>query len=160
MVISTNWEEFVVTKASKVSCQEEQMSSISLTDISGVEIVQPIQSISLNDILGAVEILQQKEAADKALLDGIGSASFDSLRTSLITWASLGLPPAFTLMEVAIVPPSQCSDGVTRDLTSYITFCSGKTIHEHVALLQAKLTEMTVSFTNFGHAIGIVVSRS
>ena len=66
MVISTNWEEFVVTKASKVSCQEEQMSSISLTDISGVEIVQPIQSISLNDILGAVEILQQKEAADKA----------------------------------------------------------------------------------------------
>ena len=119
-----------------------------------------MESISLNDILGAVEVLQQKEATDKALLDGIGNATFESLRTTLITWASLGFPAAFTLMEVAIVPPSQCSDGVTRDLTSYITFCSGKSIEEHVAVLQAKLTGMTVSFTNFGHAIGIVVTRS
>ena len=138
----------------------QQPESTSLTDISGVEVVQPVQSISLDDILGAVEVLQQKEATDKALLEGIGNVSFESLRSTLITWASLGFPSAFTLMQVAITPPSQCSDGVTRDLTSYITFCSGKTIHEHVALLQAKLTGMTVSFTNFGYAIGIVVSRS
>lgn len=117
-------------------------------------------SISLNDILSAVEVLQQKEAADKALLEGIGNATFESLRTTLITWASLGFPNAFTLMEVPIIPPPQCSDGVTRDLASYITFCSGKTIQEHVDVLQAKLAGMTVSYTSFAHAIGIVVTRS
>lgn len=119
-----------------------------------------MSSISLADILSAVEVLQQKEVADKALLDGIGNATFDSLRPTLITWASQGFPSAFTLMEVPVTPPSQCSDGTTRDLASYITFCSGKTIQEHVALLQAKLTGMTVSFTNLGYAIGIVVTRS
>lgn len=119
----------------------------------------PVPPITLSDILGTVEVLQQKEVADKVLLDGIGNATFESLRPTLITWASLGFPPAFTLMEVPIVPPPQCSDGVTRDLTSYITFCSGKSIQEHVDLLEAKLTDMTVSFTNFGYAIGIVITR-
>jgi hypothetical protein len=116
--------------------------------------------ISLADILSAVEVLQQKEVADKALLDGIGNATFESLRPTLITWAAQGFPAAFTLMEVAVTPPAQCSDGTTRDIAGYITFCSGKTIEEHVALLQAKLSGMTVSFTNLGYAIGIVVMRS
>jgi hypothetical protein len=119
-----------------------------------------MSSISLADILSAVEVLQQKEASDKALLDAIGDATFESLRPTLITWAGLGFPVAYTLMEVVIVPPAQCSDGVTRDLASYITFCSGKTIQEHVDLLQAKLTGMSVSYANLGYAIGIVVTRS
>lgn len=119
-----------------------------------------MSSISLADILSAVEVIQQKEATDKVLLEGIGNATFESLRATLITWASQGFPTAFTLMEVPVTPPSQCSDGTTRDLASYITFCSGKTIQEHVDLLQAKLTGMTVSFTNLGYAIGIVVTRS
>lgn len=116
--------------------------------------------ISIADILSAVEVLQQKEAADKAALDAIGNASFDSLRPKLVTWATLGFPNAYVLMEVTVNPPSQCSDGVVRNLTDYIVFCSGKTIQEHVALLQAKLVDMTVSFANLGYAIGIVVSRA
>ena len=118
-----------------------------------------MNSISLADILGTVEVIQQKEAADKVLLDGIGNATFESLRPTLITWASKGFPAAFTLMEVPVVPPEQCSDGITRDLASYITFCSGKTIQEHVDLLQGKLTGMTLSFMNLGYGIGIVVTR-
>jgi hypothetical protein len=117
-------------------------------------------SISLSDILSTVEVLQQKETADKALLDAIGNATFESLRPTLITWAGLGFPSAFILMEVVVTPPSQCSDGVARDLASYVTFCSGKTIQEHVEILQAKLSGMTVSYTNLGYAIGIVLTRS
>jgi hypothetical protein len=117
-------------------------------------------SISLADILSTVEVLQQKEAADKDLLDGIGNATFESLRPALITWAGLGFPSAHVLMELVVTPPSQCSDGVTRDLASYVTFCSGKTIQEHVEILQGKLSGMTVSYTNLGHAIGIVLMRS
>ena len=119
----------------------------------------PPAPLSLADILNSVEVLQQKEAADKLLLDAIGGASAESLRPALITWATRGLPNAYPLLEVAIQPPSQCSDGVTRGLADYIVFCSGQTIESQVALLQAKLTGMVVSYANLGHAIGIVVSR-
>ena len=119
----------------------------------------PPAPITIADILGTVEVLQQKEAADKATLDAISTTSAESLRSKLVAWALAGFPNAYTLMEVTVNPPPQCSDGVVRDLTSYITFCSGKTIQEHVALLQEKLVDMTVSFANMGHAIAIVVSR-
>ena len=120
----------------------------------------PPPPISLSDIMNAIEVLQQKEAADKAALDVISTVSADSLRPKLVSWALAGFPNAYTLMEVTVNPPPQCSDGVVRDLTSYITFCSGKTIQEHVALLQEKLTDMTVSFANTGYAIVVVVSRA
>ena len=116
--------------------------------------------ISLSDILNDIQVLQQKEAADKSALDAIGNATYDSLRPKLVAWALANFPNAYTLMEVSVNPPAQCSDGVTRGLTDYITFCSGKTIQEHVALLQAKLADMTVSFANVGYAIAIVVSRA
>lgn len=122
--------------------------------------VLPPPPLSLEDILSAVEVIQQKEAADKVLLEGIGNATTESLRPTLIRWAVQGFPNAFTLLEVVVVPPPQCSDGVSRSLTDYITFCSGKTIEEHVALLQTKLTGMTVSFANMGSHISIVVSKA
>ena len=119
-----------------------------------------IPPLSLTDILNSVEVLQQKEASDKALLEGIGGASAESLRPTLITWATRGLPNAYPLLEVVIQPPTQCSDGVVRGLADYIVFCSGQTIESQVALLQAKLTGMVVSYANLGHAIGIVVSTA
>lgn len=120
----------------------------------------PPAPISLADILNDIQVIQQKEAADKAALDSIGNSTAESLRPKLIAWALAGFPNAYTLLEVSVTPPAQCSDGVTRNLTDYITFCSGKTIQEHVALLQAKLADMTVSFANVGYAIAIVVSKA
>ncbi len=120
----------------------------------------PPAPISLADILNDIQVIQQKEAADKAALDSIGNSTADSLRPKLIAWALANFPNAYTLLEVSVTPPAQCSDGVIRNLTDYITFCSGKTIQEHVALLQAKLADMTVSFANVGYAIAIVVSKA
>lgn len=120
----------------------------------------PPAPISITDILNDVVVIQQKETADKGTLDAIGAATHDSLRSKLVTWATTGFPNAYTLMEVAVSPPAQCSDGVVRGLADYIVFCSGKTIQEHVALLQAKLDGITVSFANLGYAIAIVVSKA
>ena len=115
--------------------------------------------ITLSDILNATEIVRQKEATDKSALESIGLVTFDNLRTKLIQWAAAGFPNAFTLMEVSVVPPPVCSDGVTRDLASYIIFCSGKNLSDHVAELQTKLPDIDVSFANVGYAIAVVVSK-
>lgn len=115
--------------------------------------------ITLADILNATEIVQQKEAADKSTLESIGNVSFESLRSTLIQWGRAGFPNAYTLMSISISPPQVCSDGVSRNLSDYIEFCSGKTIHQHIESLQAKLPDITVSFANMGGSIAIVVSK-
>lgn len=120
----------------------------------------PPGPITLADILAATEVLQQKEASDKALLETIGSQSFESLRTTLIQWGVAGFPNAYPILTVPVTPPTVCSDGVQRSLTDYIAFCSGKTIAEHVAVLQAKLDGMTVMYANFSGVLTIVISKA
>ena len=117
-------------------------------------------TISLSDITSAVEVVQVKEAQDKTTLESIGNLSFEGLKSSLIQWAVAGYPNAYKIHEISVSPPSVCSDGVTRNLADYITFCSGKSIHEHVAVLQARTVDIDVSFAYTGSSIIIVVSKS
>jgi hypothetical protein len=119
----------------------------------------PPQTISIQDILGSVEVVQNQESDDKAKLEAIGVISFDALRASLLQWATRGFPNAYTIYEVPMTAPSVCSDGVARNLPDYIVFCSGKTINEHVDVLQQRLVDIIVSFAYSGSAILIVVSR-
>ena len=119
----------------------------------------PPPTISLQDILNAVEVSQTREAEDKVKLEAIGTISFETLRASLVQWAVRGFPNAYVVHEVSVASPSVCSDGVVRNLTDYVSFCSGKTITEHVAVLQERFTDIVVSFAYSGSAILIVVSK-
>lgn len=120
----------------------------------------PPPPISLDDLLAASEMLLKKEAEDKATLEGIGNISHDDLKNKLLSWASAGFPNVYEIHRVTITPPALCSDGVSRDLPTYIEFCSGKTISQHVELLQAKVTGMVISFANMANYIAIVVSKA
>ena len=131
-------------------------------DISGISVLAPAPApapITLNDILSTVDLIEQKEAADKATLESIGTMTFETLKAKLVQWAKAGFPNAYEIYQVHIVPPTVCSDGTTRDLTEYIQFCSGKAMYEHISILQAKVTGMIISFANMGSYIGIVVSK-
>ena len=128
-------------------------------DISGSEIPLPPPKITIADILASQEVLLQIEATHKDLLDGIGQMNIVSLRNKLVTWGTLGFPNVYVIHEVGISPPPVCSDGVSRDIASYITFCSGKTLQEHIALLQDLVDDITVSFSYTGPSIQIVVSK-
>jgi hypothetical protein len=119
----------------------------------------PPPTITIQDIMNAVEVSQTREDEDKTKLEAIGTISFETLRASLLTWATRGFPNAYTIYEVALSAPSVCSDGTSRALPEYIEFCSGKTIAEHVAVLQARLPDITVSFAYSGYSILIVVSK-
>jgi len=122
-------------------------------------IPEPIPDfLSLDDILSDQEIIVAKEAADKVLLDQIGSQHVSALKPKLVEWVGRGKPHAFPIMLLSIQPPMKCSDGVERNLPDYITFCSGKSIREHVALLQAKVSGMSLSFANIEGQVAIVVS--
>lgn len=129
------------------------------TESTGPTGPQPPPVITLNDILNATEVITQKETADAAALNSIGSISFDTLKASLIRWAAAGFPNAYTIHDVAVSPPGTCSDGVTRSLSDYIPYVSGKTIQEHIAVLQERVLDFDVSFAYNGSSVLIVVSK-
>ena len=123
-------------------------------------VILPPPVISMNDILSSVELVIQKETADKATLESIGTIGFDDLKNKLLTWGTLGFPNVYEIYRIVITPPTVCSDGVSRSLGDYIEFCSGKPIQDHVAVLQQRVQDMTISFTNMGTYIGIVVTKA
>lgn len=116
--------------------------------------------LTLSDLLSDQSVVVAKEQADKTLLETIGNQVVGNLRPKLVEWVLKGQPDAFPILSLEIHPPSVCSDGLPRNLPDYIEFCSGKTINDHVALLQAKLPDIHVSFANIGGVTTIVVLKA
>jgi hypothetical protein len=141
-----------------VSGVSMDVSGVSM-DVSGVPVVTTPPRVTMADILASQEVLLQTETMDRAILASIGQMSTDALRSVLISWATAGFPNAYPIQDITIAPPPRCSDGVTRNLADYITFCSGKSIQEHVAVLQDMLPDIAVAFCYTGASIQIVVSR-
>jgi hypothetical protein len=137
------------------------MDEIRITDLPTPEVVlEPLPNISLADVLNASEVLQQKEAADKIALGQIATVSFDSIKTTLVSWAISGFKNSCVILEVPMVAPEKCLDGVKRSLDDYITYVSGKTIREHVAALQTRMPDFSVSYAYGGAHVLIIASRT
>lgn len=138
----------------------EETTSETVIPILEFPIVQtPLPPITIDDLLNSTSIIIKKETDDKLALEGIGTIPYDALKTKLLAWAAAGFPNVYEIHRVSIIPPTVCSDGVSRDLPTYIQFCSGKTIQEHVAILQDRVVGMVISFANVGGYISIVVSK-
>lgn len=105
------------------------------------------------------QVILAKESADKAILESIGLQSAQGLKPKLVEWFMKGCPNAYPILSVSVQPPEICSDGESRNITDYIAFCSGGTIQDHVAVLNAKLLDIYVSFSYDGTNISIVVSK-
>ena len=133
---------------------------ISIEEYYGITPAPPPPPISIDDLISSSEVVKKKEDDDKAILESIGTMSNDALKSKLLTWALAGFPNVYELMKITIAPPTICSDGVVRNLSEYIVFCSGKPIQDHVAALQEKVTGMTISFANMGGYIAIVVTKA
>lgn len=115
--------------------------------------------LTFADLLSEQTVVQSKEDTDKGLLEAIGNQSIFSLKPTLVEWVMKGCPNVFPILSIQIDVPSRCSDGQVRNLPEYIQFCSGKSIDEHVSIIQAKLPDIAVSYANIGGSIAIVVSK-
>ena len=120
----------------------------------------PPDVLSFADLLHDQSIVQAKEQADKQLLESIGTTPVANLRPKFVEWVLKGCPYGFPLISLDIQPPARCSDGEVRNLAEYIEFCSGKTIDQHVDILQAKLPDITISVSNIQGKITVVAIRA
>ena len=119
----------------------------------------PLEVIRLDDILSVPEVRRQREAADNAILQTIANPNLGEIRNRLVQWATGGFVGDCTLFAISIEAPDVCSDGVTRSLSDYILFVSGKTIQEHTDLLRVRLPDFVVSFVWLGSVIQFRASR-
>jgi len=120
----------------------------------------PPAPISIADLLSSVEVITQKEAEDKATLEAIGAMTTSALKSKLTEWAIAKFPNNFEIHRLTLIPPEKCSDGVTRDLTDYIQFCSGKSFQQHIDPLRAKVSGMSFTFANMGSHIAIFATMA
>lgn len=123
-------------------------------------VILPPPVISLDDIMASVEVVTQKEQSDKVILDSVGSIPYDTLKSKLLVWATSGFQNVYEIYKLEITTPSVCSDGISRNLSDYIQFCSGKSMQEHVATLQERVQGILITFANMGSYIAVVVSKA
>lgn len=135
---------------------------VSLSDLPVAPAPEPVPEppVAIEDLLNDVTLLLQKESSDRATVGSLSSLSAGTLRSMLVSWAAQGFPNAYALLDLSIQPPSKCSDGVTRDLGDYITFVSGKSLAEHMEVLQTRMSGITPSYVWTGQSILIVVSKA
>lgn len=148
-------KEVVVTSG----VQEEVVQPITIEEISAsAPVISASSLLTINDILST--LMLEKESKDRAELENIGNMPIDELKESLTFWVKLGFPNSFGLKRICIEPPTKCVDGVTRNLRDYIQYCSGKTIEEHAAVLQSRLSGMTISLVESYGCFTITVSKT
>jgi hypothetical protein len=119
----------------------------------------PPDILTFADIETDHAVLVAKEAADGVAIRSIGTTSVLGLKPVFVDWYSKGCPNSFPVYAVTVTPPPVCSDGIARSLPEYVTFCSGAPIQDHVALFQARLPDIRVSYANLQGAISVIVSK-
>ena len=127
--------------------------------MTGPFVPPPPPTILMSEILASQESLLAQEDADKRKLESIGQIPLEGLRAKLIAWAIAGFPNNYSVYDLTMSPPLICSDGVERDLSDYIKFCSGKPLYGHLDSLRATLPDITVGFTFLAPTISIVVLK-
>ena len=103
--------------------------------------------ISLDDLLLGHDLIVQKEATDKLIVDGIATPNTSEMTSNLYQWAKGGFPPIFPLFSVGVDTPHKCADGVSRSFYDYVEYLLGGTIGDKMQVLQARLPGMQLSYS-------------
>jgi hypothetical protein len=115
---------------------------------------------SVASLLSEYELISQKEASDKAVVDAIEFPNVDEMRAKLIDWARRGFPDISPLFSITINPPLKCSDGVSRTLFDYIQYICGEGIEAKMNRLAEKLDGMRITCSYSGNRITFHVTKT
>jgi hypothetical protein len=116
--------------------------------------------ISIDELLNSQSVILQKESDDTARLNTFFSPTMDSLRATLLAWASKGFPSLEKIGTLLLDPPDICSDGQTRSLPFYIEYVLQTTIASKLDGINAKTQGMTFTYSWVDKSITLHVSRT
>lgn len=121
--------------------------------------VGPTYLVTLDELVTSQQVLQQKEAEDKLIVDTIDNPNPVDLKAKMYQWAVQKFPDSYPIFSITLNPPTVCSDGITRGLYDYFQFCSGTSVADKLVSLQSKMQGIQVLNSFSGNTITIHVSR-
>lgn len=108
----------------------------------------PIPLMTMEELLQTTEALKSLEERDRNKIRSFLDVDQVALRARLLSWANLGFPDQYVLYTIQFSQHHTCSDGVSRDLLSYLPFLVPNfSIVDAVSQLEAKLPGMALSYS-------------
>jgi len=108
--------------------------------------------ISIDDLINSYQVVESKEATDRAAVLSFTSPSIEGLKPQLYRWASAGFPGGFIVNTLTLVPPRVCSDGVSRTLVFYFEYLLGSSTETWLKGLEAITQGMDFTFSHDGNS--------
>ena len=123
--------------------------------------VEPPNIATLDELMQSHSVVVAKEAADRASLAGLMNPTREQYRPQLFQWAGLGFPPIFIVQVFEVTPPTYCSDGVARDVTSYLNYLLlPSSLDSALDTIRSLMPGISVSFSFLGNTLRIHVSKA
>lgn len=114
---------------------------------------------SIDELLTSLAAVVSKETSDRVLLAPLANPTPGAWRSQLFDWAAAGFPIVHIVQSFAIIPPTRCSDGVSRDPVGYINYLLGSDLDIVVPNIQSMMTGIAVAYSYADDKLRIHVSR-
>ena len=119
----------------------------------------PTYLMTLDQLVQYHDTTVESENADKVSMKFIINPSTSGIRQNLIQWASAGFPVDYQVLSVALIHPSPCSDGSSRDLPSYIQYLTGSDIMTLTTNFATKFLGISFSYSIAGNVVNLHASK-
>jgi len=119
----------------------------------------PTYIMTLEELQQYHDTTLESETADKASMNFIINPATSGIQQNLIQWASAGFPVNYHVLSVALIRPSPCSDGQTRDMHSYISFLTGSDIMTLTTNFASNFLGIYFSYSISGNVVNLHASK-
>jgi hypothetical protein len=119
----------------------------------------PTYIMTLEQLVQFHDTTLESENSDKVSMDFIVKPATSGIQQNLIQWASAGFPVDYQVLSVALIRPSPCSDGKTRDMQSYISYLTGSDIMTLTSKFQEKFLGIVFSYSISGNVVNLHASK-
>jgi hypothetical protein len=118
-------------------------------------------SVRLDDLLNSPDYFAHLEATNNKVFNTI---DYDVLKANLVLWVGKGYPDAynvFTFPVIGVIEDDlyKCSDSTARSLEEYVAFFLKKSLSELIAIHQAKIGGIHLSYSIDTNSVNILASK-
>jgi hypothetical protein len=118
----------------------------------------PTYLLTLEELQTSQAGLIDQETTDLNTLGALIYPNMGVMNPTFQTWASIGYPPLYTLLSMALLHPSPCSDGVTRDMYDYCSWLMGVDLGVEVTKFDSNFLNIETSYGFRGNTLIIFIT--
>ena len=119
----------------------------------------PTYIMTLEQLVQYHDTTIDSENKDKVAMDFIVKPGTSGVQQNLIQWATAGFPASYQVLSVALICPSPCSDGQSRNMQSYISYLTGSDIMTLTTAFQSNFLGISFSYSINGNVVNLHASK-